>query len=127
MIEWTISHERQLVSARVIERATPEHFESYLSAVNQAGAAGYRKLFSMTRQARVEAQDIPAFAALVRSHARGVAKVGPVAIVVGTDESNALADWFRSLATVDRPVRIFQGEGTAIAWLDGLAPPSALA
>ena len=127
MIEWTISHERRLVSAIVIARATPEHFAAYLGAVDRAGAVAYRKLFSIVGDAHVAAQDVPAFAAHAVKQARGVSRVGPVAIVVATQESNALAEWFKSLATVERPVRVFQREATAMAWLDGIAPPHSVA
>lgn len=127
MIEWSISQDQRVVRATVIARATPAHFEAYLQAVNAAGAAAYRKLFAILADGHVAAQDVPAFAALVVKHARGVARVGPVAIVVATQESNALADWFKSLATVERPVRVFSAEATAIAWLDGIAPPQTVA
>jgi hypothetical protein len=123
MIEWTISPDQRLVSATVIGRATPEHLEAYLSAISDAGAAPYRKIFRMPDRDAVDARDIPAFAALVVKYFRGVSKVGPLAIVVGSRQSNVVADWFKSLASLERPVRIFQHEATAMAWLDGIAPP----
>ncbi len=123
MIEWTIVEQLRLVRAGVVGRATPEHFEAYLSAVDAAGAAPFRKLFSIAASSGIEARDIPAFAALVVRHGRGAGKVGPVAIVVASRETNLLADWFKSLASLERPVRIFQHESTALAWLDGIAPP----
>ena len=123
MIEWTISQELRLVRAHVVGRATPEHFTAYLAALTDAGAAPYRKLFSIVGDASVAAEDIPAIAALVLRFARGAARVGPLAIVVSNQQGNALADWFRSLASVERPVRVFQSEATAMAWLDGIAPP----
>ena len=123
MIEWTISEPRRLVDATIIGRALPEHFEAYLSAVAAAGAMPYRKLFRVGGPDAIDARDIPALAALVVKHGRGSAKVGPLAIVVGSRESNLLADWFKSLASLDRPVRIFQQDVTAMAWLDGIAPP----
>ena len=123
MIEWTISEEQRLVSATVVGRVTSEHFEAYLVAVNAAGAAPYRKLFDIADSSTITPQDIPAFAALVVKYGRGAGKVGPVAIVVASRESNLLADWFKSLASLKRPVRIFARKSTAMAWLDGIAPP----
>ncbi|MBX3501325.1 MAG: hypothetical protein KF889_17945 [Alphaproteobacteria bacterium] len=125
MIEWTISQPRRLVSATVVGRALPEHFEAYIVAVDAAGAAPYRKLFRVMTADAVDPRDIPAIAAVVVKHGRSAAKVGPVAIVVNSRESNLLADWFKSLASLERPVRIFQQEGAALAWLDGIAPPPA--
>jgi len=123
MIEWTISESRRLVSAGVVGRALPEHFDAYLSAITAAGAMPYRKLFRVGGPDAIDPKDIPALAALVVKYGRGSGKVGPLAIVVGSRESNLLADWFKSLASLERPVRIFQQDGTAMAWLDGIAPP----
>ncbi|MBV9833584.1 MAG: hypothetical protein JO055_04210 [Alphaproteobacteria bacterium] len=123
MIEWTIDEQQHLVKARVVGNATPEHFEAYLSAITAANAAPYRKLFSIVGSSSVASGDIPAFAALVLKSGRNTSKIGPVAIVVASRETNLLADWFRSLASLERPVRIFQHESTAMAWLDGIAPP----
>ncbi len=123
MIEWTISEPQRLVSASIVGRALPEHFEAYLSAITAAGAMPYRKLFRVGGPDAIEAQDIPALAALVVKYGRDSGKVGPLAIVVGSRESNLLADWFKSLASLERPVRIFQQDGTAMALLDGIAPP----
>jgi hypothetical protein len=123
MIEWTISAPLRLVSATTVGRALPEHFESYLSAIHAAQAMAYRKLFRVGGADAIDARDIPALAALVVKYGRGVEKVGPLAIVVGSRESNLLADWFKSLASLERPVRIFQSDATALAWLDGIAPP----
>jgi hypothetical protein len=123
MIEWTISSDQHLVRATVVGRVTAAHFEAYLSAVNAADAAPYRKLFDVADSSAIAPSDIPAFAALVVKYGRGAGKVGPVAIVVASREANLLADWFKSLASLERPVRIFQREGTAMAWLDGIAPP----
>lgn len=123
MIEWTISEQLHLVRASAIGHATPEHLEAYLSAIATANAFAYRKLFIITESSDVAARDIPALAAQVVKYGRGAGKVGPLAIVVASRETNLLADWFRSLASLERPVRIFQGESTAMAWLDGIAPP----
>lgn len=123
MIEWTILDSQRLVSARIVGRALPDHFDAYLSAITGAGAMPYRKLFRIGGSEAIDARDIPALAALVVKYGRGTGKVGPLAILVGSRESNVLADWFRSLASLDRPVRIFQQESTAMAWLDGIAPP----
>jgi hypothetical protein len=123
MIEWTISAPRRLVEASVVGRALPEHFEAYLSAIDAAGAMAYRKLFRVGGPDAIAAHDIPALAALVVKHGRATGKVGPLAIVVGSREANLLADWFKSLASLERPVRIFQQDATAMAWLDGIAPP----
>lgn len=125
MIEWTISDPQRLVRASVVGRARLEHFETYLSAIDAAGAMAYRKLFRVPDGDAIAAHDIPALAALVVKHGRGGGRVGPLAIVVASRETNLLADWFKSLASLERPVRIFQRESTAMAWLDGIAPPSA--
>lgn len=123
MIEWTISDEQRLVRATVIGRVTQVHFEAYLAAISAAGAAPYRKLFHIADASAIAPQDIPAFAALVVEYGRGAGKVGPLAIVVAGRETNQLANWFKSLASLERPVRIFDRESTAMAWLDGIAPP----
>lgn len=123
MIEWTILPERRLVSATVIGRALPEHFDAYLADVTSSGAMPYRKMFRVGGPDAIDSRDIPALAALVVKYGRVSDKVGPLAIVVGSRESNLLADWFKSLASLERPVRIFQQESTALAWLDGVAPP----
>ena len=123
MIEWTISDAQRLVSATIVGRATPEHFEAYLAAITGAGAMPYRKLFRLDGPDAIDSRDIPALAALVVKFGRVSDKVGPLAIVVAHRETNLLADWFKSLASLERPVRIFQRASTAMAWLDGIAPP----
>lgn len=123
MIEWTISEPQRLVKASVVGQARPEHFEAYLGAIAAAGAFPYRKLFSIAGSSGIDARDIPALAALVVKFGRVAGTVGPLAIVVASRETNLLADWFKSLASLERPVRIFQHESTAMAWLDGIAPP----
>ena len=121
MIEWTISHAHKLVSVAVTGRVTEQAFEAYLVALRDGGAGPYRKIFGIYDPFAFTPSDIPRFAALTVKYISG-GPVGPLAVVVDAKTTNALAEWFRSLASMDRPVRIFRTQHDARLWLDGIAP-----
>ena len=123
MIEWKISDAERLVTVVVTGRVTEPAFEAYLAAVRDAGAAPYRKLFGIFDPFAFTPSEIPRLAALTVKYIAG-GPVGPLAVVVDAEATSALADWFRSLATLERPVQIFRSNHAARAWLDEIAPVS---
>lgn len=126
MIEWSISDEAKLVTVAVTGRVTEQAFERYIVALRDAGAGPYRKLFAISDPFAFTPSDIPRFAALTVKYISG-GPVGPLAVVVDAETTSALAEWFRSLATMDRPVRIFDTQHAALMWLDEVAPVAPVA
>jgi hypothetical protein len=119
-LDWKIDSRTRLVTVVADGLVTRADVDSYLDAVDGAGALAYRKLFDGTAGVvAMEAEELFAVGARFRSyHDR---PVGPLAIVITEAQSEAVARLLGILASADRPMRIFASRLTARRWLDGLA------
>ena len=117
---WTIDPERKLMTAVAEGEVTRDEFESYLDAMEQAGANAYRKLFDGGRGVtRMPAEEILALGVRMRtSHATG--PMGPLAVVVPGELAEPLGRVLGMLAAAQRPMRVFTEAGAARKWIGSL-------
>ena len=121
-ITWTVSHPVRLVVAVGKDEVTSTDILFCADEMTNTGVIAYRKIFDLTRIARVMSQaDVRAvgkrMAALADSH-----RFGPVAIVVASSGIAELAKVFQATSVAKRPVRIFRDLYAARTWLDEIAP-----
>ena len=117
-VKWSISHEDRLVLASAEGEATLADLEQYMSAVAAAGGMPYRKLFDATYVApgALRLSELRAFAGKVIALAKA-GPLGPIAIVVGTELEQELAEAFGKV-DAGRPLAIFTDPAQARQWLD---------
>jgi hypothetical protein len=117
-VKWSISHEDRLVLASAEGEASMADLEEYISAVVAAGAMPYRKLFDTTYVApgALRLAELRAFSKKVLELAKA-GPIGPIAIVVGTELEQELAEAFGKV-DAGRPLAIFSDPAKARQWLD---------
>jgi len=120
-LTWSISHDDRLVMAAVSGEASGQDLEEYMSAVTAAGAMPYRKLFDATYAApgSLRLSELRAFSRKIVAYAKE-GRVGPLAIVVGSDLEREMAELFGQ-ADAGRALGIFSDVLEARQWLDKLA------
>lgn len=117
-INWTISHADKLVVAVADGETERSDIDKYLSALVSEGAMPYRKLFDLSfAPLSIGVAELRALGQRVAEVAKD-GPVGPVAIVVGSELAQEMAEIFGSRALADRPLRIFDDVPKAREWLD---------
>ncbi|MFO1161407.1 MAG: hypothetical protein U1E60_21395 [Reyranellaceae bacterium] len=117
-LEWKISHPDRLVIATAEGTLTPAEIEHYLDDVVTSDALVYRKIFDVTQAVFQTSDDeMMALGARIRAYP-AFGRLGPLAIVVASEQSRWQARMFSQLAEVDRPLKIFRTVGAARKWLD---------
>ena len=123
-LHWTISHPQRLVLAVAKGEVTAAEFGAYITAIEDANARGYAKLFDVSGLSRALSD------ALLQTVARAVqlkaakSPLGPIAIVAGSGGAHSQAHFYAHAATVDRPLRIFSELHEAHRWLESIAAPN---
>jgi hypothetical protein len=116
----TFSHGKRLVITIAKGEVLPQEMLDYLADLDASGARPYGKIFDVTAlEMPITSESIQALAALVRQRERE-GPVGPIAVVVGSDEVLRQALVFATNAKVERPIRIFREQHEARKWLDTL-------
>ena len=115
-LTYAIHHPNRLVTAVVEGAFIRRDVEQYLADIFAAGCGPYAKLFDIARAGNLlPSEDMRAIGAGIRILG-AMGPMGPLAIVT----SNTLrptAETFVSYASASRPIRLFDGEGEARAWL----------
>ena len=127
-LRWTISHPDRMVTAVADGPIGLKDIEAYLDDVVVSGAMPYRKLFDATAgTSALGDDDMMALGARMRAYPQLERRIGPLAVVAGSDTVYGLARLFGALADVDRPFQIFRDVEAARKWLDkveaGPSPP----
>lgn len=116
-LRYKIDPARRLVHVQTEGVVQLAEILDYLDAVAVKGAMPYAKLFDASCGDMVLSDDdMMVLGARVSAYARMEPR-GPVALVVGSDETNALARRFANLGGAKRPARIFKHADEARAWL----------
>jgi hypothetical protein len=90
---------------------------AYFRALDEAGAFPYQKIFIATAGvSELSQEDLRVVADELRSR-RKSGRFGEVAVVAGASRNNALADIFRMLSQVDRPLFMCATIHDARRWL----------
>jgi hypothetical protein len=117
-VHWTISHPSRLVVAVAKDEVKVEDIEQYFAAVTAEGAMAYRKIFEIAATPlALSDQHLQMLGQRIMLYAQH-GQVGPLALVVGSEESYAQAQVFAVAAKARRPLQIFRELHTARRWLD---------
>lgn len=119
-LHWTFDSPNRLVTVVADGDCSRADVEAYLAAVEAEGAVIWRKLVD-ARAARptMSPEDTLALGVAMRTtHARG--PVGALAIVVPPDTAEHFMHFLGTLATADRPMRVFREIARARRWIEGL-------
>ncbi|HTR85582.1 MAG TPA: hypothetical protein VMI56_13970 [Reyranella sp.] len=124
-LQWTISHPQRLVLAVAKGEVAPHEFSSYVGAIDQAKASGYRKMFDITGlTGQLGDSLLQSVGRAVQEKAREEA-IGPIAIVATSDDAYRQAAAYADFARVERPLRIFRELHEARRWLDSFVAQEA--
>lgn len=121
-LHWNIDHDRQRVSATLLETTTEQEMYDFLGEVIGAGAMPYAKLFDATRAIKwITPNRIGPIASTARLYGRmRLGPIGPLAIVVQGAQANKRAEEYALLSDASRLVRIFEKLEKAESWLSSL-------
>ena len=98
-------------------------FLKALQNVAAANAVGYRKIIDIRfMPLDFKISDLRAFGQAVIAWSQGTDKLGPTALIAGSEVAQEFARLFSEHARADRPLRIFADVAPARAWLDEVAP-----
>ena len=122
-VQWSVSNSTCLVIAIAKGQLQRQDIEAYLDGVVTANALSYRKIFDMTNATpALSDSDLMALGARIRAYPR-LGRLGPLAIIATTDESYQQARMFATLASDERPLKIFRELHLARKWLDAQPAP----
>lgn len=116
-LSWKIAPLEQMVVCTAEGTVMLPDMLAYYRALDEAGAFPYQKIFIATAgRSGLSRQDIDVAANELRSR-RVTKRFGEVAVVTGTSRNGELADVFRMLSLIDRPLRLCATIHDARQWL----------
>jgi hypothetical protein len=116
-LSWTIAPLEQMVVCTAEGTITLPDMLTYYRALDDARAFPYQKIFIATAGlSGLSREDIAAAAHELRSR-RKAGRFGEVAVVAGASRNKQLADVFRMLSHVDRPLYVCATIHDARWWL----------
>ncbi len=120
-LTWNISDEDRMVEVVAAGAVGLQDLERYLDTVMVAGALPYAKLLDATKgEVILDENDMMALGARMSVY-NGLGPIGPLAIVVASDEARLLARLFITLSASRRPAKIFKTVNGARRWLAAAA------
>ena len=121
-LTWTIDPVERLVAAVADGDVTRDEVEAYLTAVGEADAYAYRKLFDGEfGETSLGPADVLALGVRMRADHRA-GPMGPLAVVLPERYANLLGHLLGMLASAKRPMRVFASAAPARRWLESVAP-----
>jgi hypothetical protein len=123
-LHWNIDHDRQRVSATLLESTTEQEIYDFLGDIIAADAMPYAKLFDATRANKwIAIGRVGPIASTARLYARmRLGPIGPFAIVARGLRGRQRAKEYALLSDAVRLVRVFDKVRQAEAWLSSLGP-----
>ncbi len=116
-LQWKVSPLERMVVCVSEGVVTLDDFRAYLAALKREKALPFPKIFVATQgKSGMNDGDREKLAALLTSFLE-IDGLGPFAVVAGSKRNDGLAEVFRSLATVRRPMRLFPDIHAARKWL----------
>jgi hypothetical protein len=115
-VEWTISHTYQLTIAVAKSQTSVEEVEEYLRGIDAEGGLRYRKLFIAEAGSNLTVDDVKRLGLVMHRYGRDT-DLGPLAIVIGSEEQHATAAEYVQRAAAGRPLAAFRDEQEAREWL----------
>ncbi len=121
-IDWTVSHEKRLVTAVIGPKTRRRDYPAFLAALRERGAISYRKIFDLSfGMLDYTVSDVRALGQKVIEWGKG-GKPGPVALIASSELTAEFATLYGQHARAERPIRIFADMAEALAWLDEVDP-----
>ena len=122
-IVWNVSHSTREVEISVTGAVLLKEMKECADGIMIPATRCYRKLVDLVEgRLALNREDIAALAEYVRERSEA-GRMGAVAIVVGSDESEHQMRLFDSLSVAERPLEIFRELPAARAWLNSQPPP----
>ena len=119
-LTWTIDPVERLVTAVANGDVTRDEVDAYLTALGEADAYPYRKLFDGSRgDTRMGPDDLLSLGVRMRA-LHGTGPMGALAVVVPERHAELLARVLGMLATAERPMRVFADVALARKWIASL-------
>jgi hypothetical protein len=116
-LSWKIAPLEQMVICTAEATVMLPDMLAYFTALDQAGAFPYQKIFIATAGVSgLSREDLDVVARELQSR-RKRGRFGEVAVVAGASRNNGLANIFRTLSRVDRPLFICATIHDARRWL----------
>jgi O-methyltransferase involved in polyketide biosynthesis len=116
-LAWKIARLEQMVVCTSEGTVTLSDMQSYFRALDEAGAFPYQKIFVATAGVSMLSRDDVQTVASELQSRRRTGHFGEVAVVAGAARNNQLADIFRMLSQVDRPLYLCRTIHEARQWL----------
>lgn len=92
-------------------------FQEYLAALKKENALPFPKIFIATEGRSGMSDDDRKELAVLLTNFLEMEGLGPFAVVAGSQRNSELAEAFKSLASVKRPMRLFPDIHAARKWL----------
>lgn len=121
-LHWKISPLEHLVVCIADGAVSLADIGAHLDALDKGRALSFQKIFvATTGTSALSKADNHALANQIAALKRR-SPLGPMAIVAGVSRNDKLADVFKTLARIDRPLRMFGTIHEARRWLSQRAP-----
>jgi hypothetical protein len=121
-INWTISRDERLVTARAEGVITLKDIEALLDDIMVKDALSYRKIFDARGSTGTyNDDDVMALGARIRAYL-GLNLTGAVAIIVDSQRQFNVALRFANIGQGKRPIQVFYTPEEARAWLESDPP-----
>lgn len=116
-IQMEIFHPDRLVLGVGRGDITAAEYAKFLADIVQSGVVHYRKIIDVTAasSSTVGQEELLAFDA--RFKAYSTERRGPIAIVADPQRNGSIAQAFKAITSVDRPVEVFRSIHDARKWL----------
>jgi hypothetical protein len=116
-LQWKVSHLDHMVICVSEGVVTLGDFQEYLAALKKENALPFRKIFIATEGRSGMSVDDRKKLAVLLTNFLETEGLGPFAVVAGVKRNSELAEVFKSLSTVRRPMRLFPDIHAARKWL----------
>jgi hypothetical protein len=119
----TVYHLDKTIIGKTEGEVTLADIEGYLDDIVKAKAVPYRKIFDATGgTSMLTPEDTETLRAKLKAFTEKRDNVGPFAVVTGGNREGHLANICQTIATADRPMRVFADIHSARRWLEEKLP-----
>src|SRR5258708_38259910 len=119
----TVYHFDKTIIGKTEGEVTLADIEGYLDDIVKAKAVPYRKIFDATGgTSMLTPEDTETLRAKLKAFTEKRDNVGPFAVVAGGNREGRLVNICQTIATADRPMRVFADIHSARRWLEEKLP-----
>ena len=122
-LDWTIDHDKRLITIVAIGDVTRADLDAMLDAMEAEGAMPYRKLFEASRgDTAIGLYDMLTLGCRMRAYHKSAGRMGPLALVLPPDKIDLVERVLGMLAVADRPMKVFMTPAPALRWIEEQRP-----